>query len=324
MGDDMEVSDKLTALKIQLHDHETRLEVTEGAVDEILYRQNVDRIRTLLDLNNRKLRVYHLKWTMAELKTKDLSKKKDFILAILRQAFVNPDLLKEQDLSPELVSSIKPTSWKSGVPLDIEFSSMEVVQHIMNNVAGKRLNFPIRPWLPKILMARYDEMMKARSALREATPGRRIYVDIIPSDPFVIMVEKTADEKREVQMKWEDERLADPVHFYRSWSYIPRSDTAVKTSGGPSEPQSSSLPVSNLQPGSSSQSDLRAATLAQTTNAQVTQGKAPQGEAPKDQFQCKRIRIDRGTPVHRGGKTSICGGRGGRGGRGGGVGGIGE
>jgi hypothetical protein len=84
-------------------------------------------------------------------------------------------------------------------------------------------------------MARYDEIMKFRSILKSASPERRLYVHVIPNSPFVILVEKKEEEKRELEVKFDETCLADPVANYRSWSYQarPTSTPAVLQSGSP-------------------------------------------------------------------------------------------
>jgi hypothetical protein len=232
----MDAMDELTSMKMQLTDHETRLACNEEKVDELLYQQNEDRITTLLESNNRKLRIYKLQWSMKEFKTKDRQKKNEFILMVLRQAFVNPELIRAEDATANSVTSLKPVQWKDNHPLDIEFSSVDLVQHILDGLAGKRLLFPIRQWLPKIIMARYDELLKTRSIIKEAKSTRRVFVDVIPRPLFVILVEKIGDEKKELEVKWDDPRLANPVLNYRSWSHI------ASKNPGPSKTNSQTAP----------------------------------------------------------------------------------
>jgi hypothetical protein len=163
-----------------------------------------------VEQNAKRLRVYKNQWVMKDFKTKSIAKKKDFILQFVRIAFVNPDLVREGDITADAVTSLKPSTWKDNAPLDIKFASMDVVHMILNNLAGKKLLYPIRQWLPKILMARYDEIMKFRSNLKSASPERQLYVDVIPNPPFFVLVEKTEEEKRELEVTFNDARLADP------------------------------------------------------------------------------------------------------------------
>jgi hypothetical protein len=141
----MDVMEKITLMKMQLMDHETRIVSNEEKVDELSLQQNEDGITALLEINNRKVRVYKLQWSMRDFKMKDCQKKKEFILMVLRQAFVNPDLIREEDASPDSVTSIKPLQWKDNQPLDVEFVSVDIIQHILDVLAGKELLFSHLP-----------------------------------------------------------------------------------------------------------------------------------------------------------------------------------
>jgi hypothetical protein len=127
------------------------------------------------------------------------------------------------------VTDVKPIRWADDASLDVTFADVNVWHAIRDRLAGKVLPFSIRPVLPKIINAMYDDCLRARrdlitEAKQAGMVPRRLYVDTKISAPYICLIEnvKGLDRKsnREaVLVNWTDPRFRDPVANHEAYTY---------------------------------------------------------------------------------------------------------
>jgi hypothetical protein len=111
-----------------------------------------------------------------------------------RIVFVNHDLMKEEQLTPSLITDCIPAfaAYRNNGLLEITFGDNVIYNEIKEKLMLGPLNIKVRIALPKILHHMYDDCLRYRRELLRAPEEKRsIFVDFKTSPPYVSLVEKT-------------------------------------------------------------------------------------------------------------------------------------
>jgi hypothetical protein len=161
---------------------------------------------------------------------------------------------------------VKPSSWQSkeGGALDVTLADKMLRHNVLDRLSGRRdIRYGIRAWLPYIVNARYNKLLRIRSKIGKAGG---LFVDTVTNPPYVLMHQKIKQGDGSfrrttvnVNEKFQDQRLADPWKHYLNWSLQPPTyGQAPAPSNGlaPAPPNGptngSSIDPSNSPPASTS------------------------------------------------------------------------
>jgi hypothetical protein len=237
--------------------HEDRVAAVEEDVDNVAVMLMKEGLEREIQQGKSMLKISKFPWKWEEIKpkTKDVNeafaKKEQFWRRIIKEVFVNSNLVSQKEADDQgmgLLTDVKPASWSSkpGGALDITFSDRTLRHNIMDRLAGRKdIRFGIRAWLPPILNARYNELLRIRGELGKG----QIFVDIVAKPPYVILRRKERQPDNSfkrftlpVTDKLHDKRLDDPVKHFTTWSYQsqPLVEPLATTSSEADAPMSSS------------------------------------------------------------------------------------
>jgi hypothetical protein len=167
--------------------------------------------------------------------------------------FVNTNLVSQREADSYgscFFTDVKPASWQSKEcgALDVTLADKTLRHNVLDRLSGRRdIKFGIRAWLPNVINARYNELLRIRS---EMGKGNGLIVDTVTNPPYVILRQKTKQNygslKRttlDVNEKFLDKQLTDPVKNFLNCSQNPPTYGQVPApSSGPSESTSSGGP----------------------------------------------------------------------------------
>jgi hypothetical protein len=178
-----------------------------------------------------KFRISGFRWAVKNFGGSDNSVRRKFIKNLLRVAFINQDLMSEEEAYPPgglVISDCRPLGWKDDCPLEVTFVDRGLWHAIKQKIQGKALLIKIRIMLPKILNAMYDDCLRYRRVLLDGLNTRTLYVDIKPSTPYITLMEKTKVggklDRVRVPVVWLDPQFKDPIKFHETYQHQENPD----------------------------------------------------------------------------------------------------
>lgn len=257
----LSVETRIKEIEAKLDEHDDRVSVLETDVNNVatcLMKESLDR-EIQQGKSMLKITKFPWKWENLKPKTKDVEQafkaREDFWNRLRKEVFVSTNLVSQREADSygsSFFTDVKPASWQSkeGGALDVTLADRTLRHNVLDRLSGRRdIKFGIRAWLPNIVNARYNELLRIRSEMGKANG---LFVDTVVHPPYVILRQKMKQNdgsfKRttlNVNEKFNDKRLADPVKNYLNWSQhppiygqapAPSGGASASTSTGPAAP----------------------------------------------------------------------------------------
>jgi hypothetical protein len=239
MGDETEILTQLQELKERVDTNAASIKTNASSI--LSNSRNILREKLERELASceGKFRISGYVWTLANFGRTGNSVRRKFIKTLVRVAFVNTQLLTEEEAEKLPIDDCRPIVWKDDKPIEITFGDNTIFHYVKDKLSGKALAHPtikIRIMLPKIINGMYDDCLRFRRKLLDEGDNRTLYVDYKPFEPYIFLMEKRMDEDRQVrsrvQVEWLDERYKDPVLHHDTFSFAPSTDVRGKGKRG--------------------------------------------------------------------------------------------
>ena len=195
----LSVETRIKEIEAKLDEHDDRVSVLETDVNNVatcLMKESLDR-EIQQGKSMLKITKFPWKWENLKPKTKDVEQafkaREDFWNRLRKEVFVSTNLVSQREADSygsSFFTDVKPASWQSkeGGALDVTLADRTLRHNVLDRLSGRRdIKFGIRAWLPNIVNARYNELLRIRSEMGKANG---LFVDTVVHPPYVILRQK--------------------------------------------------------------------------------------------------------------------------------------